>query len=473
MDESGRVSVGGESHAPAIPGALASVASLEAEVDGSRFDDIRLRVRPKNSQGEVVAGLTGGDFVVEEEGQRRLHLLRSNEAAPSVFFLVDQSLSMPSTYRGREGKAFFEGLEKKIADTLGARVETRFTSSNIWTHLARAADDAPSLIVYATDGHVNDKPTPAILRSLKQGPPAIMVDVSGQGAERLEQVAAAANGQRIPVADAEGFERAVLEAAKDAPPRGYDIRYAAVAESPDTRTVTIATRDGKHRQTLTYDVPVEPERAVGQRILGLYLEVKDEHRSGITPLVGLPYRGRPTEAEQRRAAAEARAGLYGQTLISFEAGMPSRTQLVDDFLTAAITQRQLSAAMGTDRLDDVLGGAALKAFPLELATLQGPLGSTYASEAVAYPEVLRAVAITTHPTADGRVHRSVDLIPVMKWRSLAPTATQAFLHTLTATPSWRRTRAKLPRAPWRSSAVRRSSGCTARSIPWEMTSTRS
>jgi len=259
-------------------------------------------------------------------------------------------------HRGKEGKAFFDGLASKIVEVLpGARVEIRFTSSNVWTHLAEAANEAPSLVVYATDGHVNDDGTPAIRRTLKAGPKAIAVDVSARAPAIPAEVAAATGGTRVEASDTAAFEREVVEAAKVAPPTGYDLTYPTRREGPDRRRLVVSTRDDRHREKNTYVVPPENERAVGNAILGLHLEVKMDRRQSITPIAGAPYRngGQLEESARRRAARQARRGLYAKAMVSLEAGMPSRTQLADDFLTARLSRRDLHRALeaGGERLD--------------------------------------------------------------------------------------------------------------------------
>ena len=439
VDDEGTVRIDGEPYADGKSDAARRVTSLEVvATDSSRFDDVALRVVARDASGEVVEGLTAGDFVIADEDRRRPHVLRDNHVAPHITFLSDSSLSMPTTYRGAEGEAFFDELRKRIQALVpGAQIESSSTSSNIWTHTAEAALKQPNLVIYATDGHVNDKPTPAIRRALASGPPVLIMDVTSRHAARLEEIAEAAGGERIPIADPAAFEEAVLKAAKSAEPGGYAMTYLAPAEGPPKRTVRVALAERPEvAATTTYDVPPKAERLVADSIVGLYLIIKQGRHTVHHRIAGLSYVDRAPLEVQREAIRACRRALVGSTILSFEAGMPSATQLTDDFITAALTRRPLSKALENED-DDALreyfatGGQSL--LPQELVALQAPLSAAWGDGVVVVPHQLRLVIFGMEVDAEGKVQSRIDIPGFGVWTGHARDGRRAFDHTLLAT----------------------------------------
>ncbi len=176
---SGGVTLDGREVLPGASSAdAAAVATLAIAVDASFAPHIRVDAWARDASGAPVEGLDASAFAITDEGESVSFVLRGSDASPRIALLIDQSGSMPAEYRGDAMDALTTGIRAGIrARYPRAEVRAYRTSSSLWSWLARAAASDAHLIVYATDGHVDDQPTEAIRQALAAGPPAVIVDV--------------------------------------------------------------------------------------------------------------------------------------------------------------------------------------------------------------------------------------------------------------------------------------------------------
>lgn len=230
---------------PELPrGNAIDVARLEIHrVNTSCFPQIVLEATAFDTQGNPVEGLTARDLVVEEDGAGQAATMRSNARRPRIIVLADDSGSMPAEFRGEAG-AVFAGqlLEKLQAQNPLAEIEFRKTSSNIFTEAAAASRKVPTLVIYLTDGDVNDALTPEIETVLRQGPPVVAISVYGTLDADLQQIADFSGGAQYLITE---VEAAVIRSAEFVGQQilpSYIISYTAPRDGQAVRNLRLGVQ---------------------------------------------------------------------------------------------------------------------------------------------------------------------------------------------------------------------------------------
>ena len=442
VDAAGNVSVDGRPLArPSESADAGRVARVEVEADAGRYPDVRLLVRPLDARGEVVDGLPASAFAVAEDGAGVGFSLSANRAAPRVLFLADSSLSMPEAFRG--GRSGMDALIERVRARVrglhpDAEVEVQTTGSSLWSELAKASGAAVTLIVYATDGDLNGgDPTPDMLEALRQGPPALILDVDGEleavrargWGNVFDALAEATGGEAFSVTEgsSEQAEEAVVEYLSRSPvPDPHRIVYATPGAAPGTRTARV--RIGGASGEATCEVPETP--GLPRRLASLRVVVEVGGNKKMRVIAGYDGVGGVTQ----RHLDATQGALFGTHILAFEGPPPGLAQLLDDVLAAKSTYEPLeqAAARGADAdgLQQALD-AGLAWLPGELATLllrTRPLsGPTFATA----EEGLRTVLYTAHPTfGTNRFTTRVDILPLARGFVLAETQEEKYRRAL-------------------------------------------
>lgn len=428
----GGILVNGEAIGDGEPTAAAvDVATLEVEVDATHFPDMRLLLRPRDAQGRIVEGLGFGDFALSDQGERVGHLLRRRDRAPRILFLSDQSMSMPTAYRGADSAAM-QGLVERVRAAAqafhdGARVALKSTDSNLWEHLARTLGAGFDLVVYATDGDVAGKvPTPDERLAFAHGPRVIALNVRGDTGRRrgpgrsntFDEIAQATGGQVLDVVDGEAT--AVDEAVArfldtEASQLPYELAYRVLGGDGGERIAAAAV--GAAAGEAAYEVPANPGMA--RKIASLRLTVRVGRREITRVLAGNDGLGPVVQAD-----IDAVHGfLLGTHLLSFEGPAPSLSTVLDDVLSARLSIESIdrAAASGGDLptlLDAV--GKGFQMLPGELATLM-MRSAPLSGEGFAFAEQgMRCVLHSAHAVVGSdRVVERVDILPTARVHVIA------------------------------------------------------
>ena len=392
-------------------GHASRVSSLEIVPKSGRFPSMELDVFPLDDSGEVVENLTSADFQVSDTGDRVGHLLTISDAAPSILFLADDSLSMPQAFRGSGVQAWDHGeamlelrdevLELARSIHPRARVEIRATQSNLWESLAKAVQSSRhTLIVYATDGDLTGKtPDEAMTSLLRDGPPVIALNVqetmnetrAALGADNVfDQMADMTGGVAASAADGDIGEArsAILEVLRARPAAPYKLSYHAASLSPRNRSARLEI--GSVSTRASYTIPAQP--AQGNKLIGLEFVLQIGKQRVARKIAG--YQGIGTVSE--RDIHETHGALFGDHMIAFEGELPSISVLLDDLIEARLGNEPIDRVLATADPSDL--NAIIEAvetgrpdFPEELATLLSRTGNQSGEDFTVTETGIRAV----------------------------------------------------------------------------------
>lgn len=441
----GRVTVDDEPLGASDGPIAADIATLEADVDGAAFPLIRLRVRPENQAGEPVLGLSGGEFVVEEDEVPVSFLLRqAAPPPPRVMLLFDTSNSLPDEFRGggaapfgralaeQVRSAFPEALMRVAAVNYGvasaspawisepAEVEAETLrmigdGSELWSALADAGSFGANVIVLVSDGQSTDPPeTVAASRArVAVGPPVVVVGVGDVDTTTVDEMVATSRGGSFPVADSNGAVQAVLGFLKDRDIAPVHIEYQAMEAGPTTRTVRISA--SATEATAGYEVPPPAERISPPGLAGIYFVVRVRGRETIHTVAGVPADDASSDfVGTPEMASEVRAAFFGVTQLSVEASAPTVAAWLDDLFTSRLSLRHLeSASDGPTGLLEAFENGVHR-FTSELPALHAPMEG----DLLTFETGPRLVITSRSPVAAGGTVRASDVLAQTAWVSV-------------------------------------------------------
>lgn len=442
----GRIRISGTSFAESdTDGSLASIESLECDLDASHYPNVRLTLRPRDAASELVPGLRADDFVFDEDGVNVGAVLRSNQSVPRLLFVADRSTSVPEAFRGEGLKALGLAIAEAVfahpdgeasVMYVGERVdqEQPFTSdpvalaaqfdrtagggSRLFSALAQAVRRRPTLVVMITDGVLEGESfSPEIADAIaRTGVPALVLGVGSQSTETLAQLADASGGRYEPVADPD-VAQAQVEAYLATEVEPYPAVYRAPTDGPTRRTLRVTTADGRHSIRLTYDAPTIARTPGG--FVGLYMTISRDGQSVTRTLAGIGPEAPISDADAA-TIEQVEASFFGSVTLLVEGGAPSFSQVIDDQLEGMLSLRSLALAAARDpsefeaRLDE---GSTNMPFP----AYRHLLGARDLDDD-AVPTGPRFALYAERPAreaSDGE--RRIDLLPLTRFVGLAET----------------------------------------------------
>jgi hypothetical protein len=451
----GEEAVGGD------PGAEAAVASLTAGVSAQAFPTLFVTVGALDAAGMPLPDLPAEAFALDEDGAPLSFVLTASHAPPpSILLLFDGSRSLPAEFLD-DG---IPALARRFADELlaahpgarfrlggvnygtasvspawltsGTEVEAEARrviadGSELWSALADARRVGASVVVLVSDGRASDSAEQiATARPwVHSGPPVVVVGVGDYAAASGEDIARTSGGVSMPVADHAGAVAAALEFLRAAAARPHRLASRAPLEGPARRRLRI--RVGELETSVEYDVPPPAERLAPPALSGLYLTIGIGAQEATRTLAGIPWEeASPTTPAPAALVDEVRAALVGGAVVSLEAGPPTASVWLDDFLTAKLSLRPLyeARASGIDRQIAALE-AGIRSLPRELPALQGPAPG---GDAPVFASGPHAVLLSSRPLPSGEGLRRADLLPFSQWSAAAAPA-EAFASTLRRT----------------------------------------
>jgi len=422
--EDGTVSRNGEPLAATGDAPAADrVDSVSVTPDASRYPEVSLTVEARDGDGAVVEGLPANAFELREDDTPAAVTLQSNRATPRVLVLYDTSASMPGAYSGAAMTEFVSALEGEIRDTEpDARVELKATGSRIWTAAADAAATDANVVVYATDGHVNDRRTPEIERVLGEGPPVVMLSTENEESVTVpvaNEIAELSGGTAVPASDSTAARDAVRSfvagiADTLAP---YQVTYGTPQDGApgDTHTVSVTTGDA----TGTGEYTVPDTALNPPRLSSLWLTVAVGRRETTRLLAG--YDPETDEAVTDEMLAAVEGALFGSTTLTFEGGSPSLSVWLDDFLAAKGSTADLDAALVADDRESIeqASEAGLTTIPPAAFLLTPPIPNASSKDTLTFPDAIRVAAYTHHPVFGSDTSRvSGDILPLTRYRTV-------------------------------------------------------
>lgn len=420
-----------------------------ASVNPATHPDVTLAISVLDADGAQVPRIAAGDVSLVEDGvPHGFEIAGDGISRTRVLLLVDQSGSIDPAFRGAALGPFLQGVIAGMVDGRpeGSVLEARVMPLNgsplgPWSadvaeldrqvaalgrsnsYLYAAIQSAigatePTAVILVSDGAATDTDPASYHDALVAGPPIHVVLVGGDpdGLTIATEIAELSRGTLIQAADGASAIGPVVAALAGAPPEPYRIRYTSPRDGARTRTVSVTIAG--HSATTTFDVPATALPAPSA--LGLLMSVDYDGTTVRRRLVGYD----PADRREPSAAdiEATQLGLFGSTMLTFEAAPPSEGQIQDDLLTAVLAQRPVIEAL--DKPDDI--GGALDAVGLLPPTTRHLLSLPVRydpEEPVTWESGLQVVAhsIRFRPVDDESfaVRRSIDLLPCSAFRAVA------------------------------------------------------
>lgn len=255
------------------PGTIDDVVSLEISAKPKVFPQVEVEIRPLDTNGEVVEGLSANNFKIKDNGNAVRGILKRNLIAPKILVLHDTSLSMPSIYRGKGMDEFVENTEVTIKELYPhAKINTLAVGSNVYTSALKAAQTNNDLILYVTDAHNSDKFDSRYKAVYEAGPPIIFLNVY-ESDTHFKHLRENLNFTEIPASDTEITSQEISRILGEMKLAPYAFQYNAFEEE-GLHDVEVSIEKTPHTSKTNYQFPEVVESAVGKRIVGLYLYVK-------------------------------------------------------------------------------------------------------------------------------------------------------------------------------------------------------
>ncbi|RFN57689.1 hypothetical protein [Marixanthomonas ophiurae] len=405
-----------------IAGTLKEVVSMKVKANPKVFPNVELELTPINTEGEVVEGLSANSFQIEDNKNVVRGILRKNIIAPKILLIYDTSLSMPSKYRGKGIKKFLQQTQEVIRELYpNSDIELMETGSNVYTTHLKAAQSNKNLVLYATDGHNNDKFNPDYTEIYATGAPTVYLAVYDGAEKYIEKVAANTSAKIIPAEDQEATITEIQKIVGEIELAPYVFGYSTF-EKEGEHQVDVSLSKTSIKAVDTYTFPKGSENAVGKRIVGLYLDIKVGNQ-GVKRrnLAGynktIQYNASPT----KQMANEVHEMLLGNITFAFEKAGATTSVRFSEYLKALLSTRNW--------MEPYLKGETEKAFenfqqggfyyPSVLLSMMQPLEESVNEESATYVDGMRVGVLKFKPALySENSHLSFDYLRTSKYRTL-------------------------------------------------------
>lgn len=327
---------------------LKSIAKIECKAKTINFPKVILEVNVKDANDQRIEGLQTNNFKIKEDGELIPAWLKSNQQSPKILVLSDTSLSMPITYRD-------EGLEM-FNDNLSAAVLKKYplakftfwqTNSDLYSWLLKASQESVDLIIYCTDGHVNDKFDKQNTAIYNNGAPALILDVLENGTTTFSDLANLTFGKVIPAKNQKATTNSIFEFLSKLNPATYVFEYNSKTRGEHTAQIEIIGK--KIKNACTYKFNPKNDNEAG--LISLYLNVQIGRSKYRKKLAGATLEeieeiryGREIKYSNRKLKNQVRGFLMGGGQLFVESEGPTLATALSDVLKAQLTNREWGEA---------------------------------------------------------------------------------------------------------------------------------
>ncbi|MEZ4781316.1 MAG: hypothetical protein R2816_07100 [Flavobacteriaceae bacterium] len=421
------------------PAAVKKIHSFEGTVMPQAFPKVRLELSPKDAQGNIIEGISIGNFEITDNGQTVSGWMNQNVLSPKILLLYDTSASMPGEYAGKQIKLFLKNTEGAIKVAYPkAKVILQQTGSNIYTALLKAKQLDVDLILYATDGDNNDLFDPSYTPIYEAGPPAIFLNVKPQGTiyqylrDNMDFIEIAADNQELTITEI----TKIIDGLKFPT---YVVTYSAFGEK-DAHNVEVKIKDTTHKVNLNYKFPEPSDHLLGNRMVGLYLTIK---RLGKNPIKRVlagyepqnDFYANPTQLT-RKMIDEVHEMLLGGAVMAFEREAPTLSIQLTEYLQTLMSNQNWFEAYQEGNIKtavEEMGKGGFSYPPILLSMLQ-PIQKNVTEQAITYPNGFRSCIVKVSPGFYNKETKtSFDFLPTSEYQTVCRSGTGNFEETLKKT----------------------------------------
>ncbi len=420
------------------PEAASQIEAIEMESDVGGYPTVRLRMDPTDNDGNTIEGLSGSAFEVTEDGEPVAPDIESNDASPKVLVRFDGSGSMLfAGFYDDEREEFRQKMEADLK-SVNPKVSVDFerVDSNAWTNMAEAATDDGDVIIYLSDadGYTTNG-TPEEVTAISEGPPAVLLSITGKRHDNAERMADLSGGTHISSNDQTELREALTTyvAGLESSLAEYKLKYRSPNRTEDgtTRTVRVDVPNSDASAEATYTIPsapMDPYERRGMTTLSLTVETTFNRRQpGSTKTTRVLGGWNPdTEGDREPNETdrnEVYSALFGSRVLSFESAGVKPVVFLDDVLTGKLSLESLHTAAqeGTEEETDAAlekGAGVVSQYP---ALLQAPLPNRATDDSITFRSGLQTTLFEERPEfGTDEVTRSVDILTTNAVRTLRP-----------------------------------------------------
>ncbi len=412
-----------------LPVQTEEIAFLEMKAEPKTFPKVRLTLSPRDASGKLVEGIKAGNFKITDNGQEVTGWLQQNRIAPRILLMYDTSLSMPEAYRKERIKIFLENLKEAIYKQYPtAQIQLQETGSNIYTSHLKAAQSNSDLVLYATDGDNFDTYDPAYKLVYDTGPPTIYLSVKDDD-YMLNKIKENIDITILPAKDQSKIIMEIQKYIQDIEFAPYIFTYNAFDEAFE-HEVNVDVLDTSIHTKATYRFPEPNTNMVGNRMIGLYLEVKIGSRSPVRRvLAGWDSEVDRYKSPNREMAEEVHEMLLGGAIMAIEREGPTLSLQLTEYLKTLMSHRKWFEALQEDDIPtalDALQQGTLNYPPVLLSMMQ-PLPKLVTATSVTYPMGHRIGLFKIKPALyQENSLQSFDFLPTSNYTTITRDGNSAF-----------------------------------------------
>lgn len=408
------------------------IVTFEAKIEPKTFPNVKIELFPKDKNGNIIEGLSAGNFKIIDNGQLVTAWLQQNIIVPRILLMYDTSLSMPTAYSKQNIKTFLIELQNGIRELYPtALIQLQETGSDIFTSLLKAKQTNNDLILYATDGDCFDTYNAAYQPIYDAGPPTIFLDVKPNGymynrlSSQMEINAIPANDQQKTILEVKKHISRIVYAP-------YVLTYSSFNEEKE-HTVNIEVRETNKSVTQTFSFPPKNNFNTGNRIIGLYLEIKIAQKSPIKRvLAGWDYEINKDEKPNRKMAEEVHEMFLGGATLAFEREGPTLALQLTEYLKTLMSHKDwyevLQEGNATKAIENLEKGTL--SYPPLLLSMMQPLKSNITTASLTYPDDYRIGVLKFKPSLYKKESSiSFDFLPTSNYVSITKNGEGAFSET--------------------------------------------
>ncbi|WP_298288083.1 hypothetical protein [uncultured Lutibacter sp.] len=418
--------------------ALNNIRSLEGKVYPQAFPKVRLELEPKDAEGNIVGGLSIGNFELVDNGQPIVGWMKQNSISPKILLMYDTSGSMPKAYRGDGIKEFLTQTEGMIREAYpSAQVFLQETDSTLYTSLLNGKQFDADLILYATDGENSDEYDTSYESIYNAGPPAILLNVYNKEIhykrlrENIDFTEIAADDQETTIAEIKKYVDQLSFPT-------YVLTYNSFEEDKDHKLI-VKIKGTEHQIELPYNFPMN-DNLLGNRMIGLYLTIKGKGMGTIKRVLAgyKPHLDRNGAhiKPNRQMIHEVHETLLGGLVMSFEREAPTLSLQLTEYLQTLLSNREWFEAYQDNNIPKALEelGKGTLSYPQILLSMMQPLQDQATEKAITYPKGFRTCIIKAIPGYYNKKTRiSFDYLPTSEYLSVTRSGEGGFRETLKKT----------------------------------------
>lgn len=424
------------------------IKTLKAKLIDNEYPNITLKLAPLNSDEKLVLGLGGNAFSITDQEEQQLAVVSQNHTIPEILVFFDNTASMPYPYAYNE---FPEDTKRMI--TLALEKEFYAVNINIASFgvdfiedLNRVSVDKYDYVLCFGDGESFENLSSNLLKEIvKTTPISYHYIENGYHNQTSIHVKKYFKESGFLFFQFKNLENDIHVIASSIQKNGiypYTLTYNAPFENDNLiHKVEVCITNNNMVKPVKLQYVIDRERAYKTTAFpcGLSLEIQWESgyetKSIQQHLVGFDIRKDDSKPEFLEVfKTDLKDYLLGVHLLCFEADKPTFPVLLDDLLTASLTQVPL--ALSNDKsLDEVIKNLeATQPLPAESISAFCGVQDAVSRDRITFENQFQTCLYSEYYDTNKQSSvLKIDMLPTSDIRTFASTKKEAYYKTLEQT----------------------------------------